>query len=658
MARVLIVDDKEQDRYLLQVLLEKSGYEIEAAANGEHALAMARRKAPELIVSDILMPLMDGFNLCREWRKDPELSGVPFVFYTATYTDPRDEEFAVSLGADLFIVKPVEPADLLKTLKEVLDRGGGGRVARKKPVEREEAGYFKEYSEVLVRKLEDKLELFRAVFHAEPGVILVLSESGDVSEINCAAQALLGVSPEEVLDKPFIDRFIAEAHREAFAEQFRTVLRGESVRGYECDVLCPDGAGRIIVWNGERLVRSSGAVEGALMIGADITRQRETERQLLHAQKMEALGTFASGIAHDFNNILSAVMGHVDMALHASQQGGADVARGLRKALAASQRAAELAGQILAFSRRSERRREPVDVARVAREAVKLIRAAIPAAIEIEVRGEEHCGTVAGFAVEIHQIVVNLCTNGFHAIGGRPGRITVGCGVSDLPGENRDIRPALPAGRYVVLEVGDTGSGMNEETVGRIFDPYFTTKEAGTGTGLGLAVVNSIAESHGGGISVESAPGRGSTFRVYFPRMPAAPTKAEEPAPERIDRGRERVLLVEDEATNRSVFALMLESLGYRLVEASDGAEALEVYRRAPATFDCVVTDLNMPRMGGDELCRTLRAEEPRLPFVVLSGSTVSGEDLGISEEVVVLGKPLRIAELSRAVREALDRAR
>ncbi|MCX7725494.1 MAG: response regulator, partial [Chitinispirillaceae bacterium] len=242
--RILIVDDKEQDRYMLQVMLTAAGYKVDAAPDGAKALAIAKQNPPSLIISDVLMPVMDGFTLCREWHKDPLLSSIPFVFYTATYTDPRDEDFALNLGADRFIVKPISPTTFLEIIKDLLTKYSELKDKKKVPSRdnlQDEGIFFKKYSEVLIRKLEDKLELFRIVFTTDPSPMFILSEKLRIIELNISAQKLIGIKEDEALDKDFIEKFIPKNLRADFKEKMEKVLDGEVVISLEVPIIKSDG---------------------------------------------------------------------------------------------------------------------------------------------------------------------------------------------------------------------------------------------------------------------------------------------------------------------------------------------------------------------------------------------------------------------------------
>ena len=395
----------------------------------------------------------------------------------------------------------------------------------------------------------------------------------------------------------------------------------------------------------------------------DITEQKTAredkarlESQLRQSQKMEALGTLAGGIAHDFNNILSAVIGNTELAL-LKQEVGQPVDSHLQGVLKAGNRAKDLVRQILAFSRRSEQRIRPLKVDVIIKEALKLLRSSLPASLDI--RQEIDCpeATVMADATQIHQVVMNLCVNAAAAMEPSGGRLTVSLSEVVLRAGDVAFGVDLAPGRYLRLAVSDTGQGIDPAIREKIFEPYFTTKKPGQGTGLGLAVVHGIIRDHGGAISVYSEPGQGSTFKVYLPQAPR-----DQPAPgaetdQEVPRGSERILVVDDELPLTEVTQGLLESLGYQVTSHTSSPEALERLRADPRAFDLVITDLNMPHMDGQELSREMLRLRPDLPVIIYTGFSRQVSEQTLAELGVrkLLIKPLVKSELARAVREALD---
>jgi PAS domain S-box-containing protein len=660
MSRLLIVDDKEEERYLLKVLFEKSGYRVDVANDGAQALAIARNDPPDMIVSDILMPVMDGFSLCREWRKDKLLRFVSFVFYTATYTDPRDEGFALKLGADKFIVKPTEPAALLQMIEEVLaNRSQHGVLLQSEPPT-DDAMYFKSYSESLVRKLEDKLELFHTIFDIDPSAIFMLSPSNLILELNRAALQLCGVRAEEALDMDFVGSFIPDLSRIVFIQRMQETLSGSPKLNFESALRTADRSERTLLWNAQRLTNSSGAIVGVLLIGTDITERLHAERQrtmletqLRQAQKMEALGAFASGIAHDFNNILTGIIGFIDLSRYAASP-GSEIQEHLQNALIAANRAKDLVSQILSISRGGKEVFKPVEITPLIKEAELLLRASIPSSIDITIDIGKDCGSILCDPTQIHQVLMNLCTNAYHAIGSGNGAIAISCRCLDEKVTVDAAEPDLIPGTHVVIEVTDTGIGMSKATLSRIFDPYFTTKEKGKGTGLGLAVVKAIVHAHNGKIQVESSEGKGSIFRVFFPKQETRAPKRRLVGSGAWEIGNnESVLLVEDNEIAGPMLVDALTMLKYRVNLVSNGMEAYELFMRNPHCCDILMTDFTMPKMGGLELTRKVHELRPMVPVVLMSGSSEALakpllESLGINS---FLKKPFDLGELSRALK-------
>jgi PAS domain S-box-containing protein len=380
----------------------------------------------------------------------------------------------------------------------------------------------------------------------------------------------------------------------------------------------------------------------------------ELTNMLRQAQKMEAIGTLAGGIAHDFNNILTPILGYAEM-LEEKLPPQTPLADNTAHIIHAARRARELVQQILAFSRQNGQERKPVQIDQVVREALKLLRASIPSTISIRQHISDDCGLVLADPSQIHQIIMNLCTNAYHAMLKSDGVLSVTLENVLLPANDvaAEMNP-LP-GNYIRLAVSDTGIGMDEATLEKIFDPYFTTKNKGEGTGLGLSVVHGIVKSMGGRINTSSKPGRGTTFTVYLPRQSHAAVfekKTSQPIP----GGSESIMIVEDEETIAVMEQQMLTGLGYRVSIMGNGLEALHEFARRPADYDLVITDMSMPGMNGDELALKLLALRADLPIILCTGFSELIDEprakaIGIREFVM---KPIMKRRLAEIIRKAL----
>jgi CheY-like chemotaxis protein len=532
--RILSVDDNEENLYMLESLLRSCGYEVVTAKNGVEALDKLRQQPFDLIISDILMPQMDGFQLCREIKKRDEWKRIPFIFYTATYTEKKDELLGLSLGASRFIIKPAQPEAFAAIIREVIREQKAGRLPVPPPVVEEEEVYLKAYNERLVHKLEQKIE------------------------------QLEGLSRKLQAELDEKNREIAERQR---VEAEKTKL----------------------------------------------------EAQLRQAQKMEALGTLAGGIAHDFNNILTVLVGNLELA-QMKLAPEDPLEEFIDQSHQASQRATDLVRQILAFSRQQEQERKVTGLSAIIKEVSKLLRAALPATIEMQSHVASDLPQVLADAGQVHQIVMNLATNAAHAMRERGGMLEIQLSGVLVTSDLVRTVPDLREGRYVKLSVSDTGHGMDAATLERIFEPYFTTKTFGEGTGLGLAVVHGIVKNHDGAIIVYSQPGKGTTFHVYFPAVeqPEA-VSAARAAP--LPRGNgQRILFVDDELALTEIAGGILRWLGYSVTARTNPAESLVEFRAAPKDFDLVITDLTMPGMTGLELARQLLEIRPDVPVLLATG--------------------------------------
>jgi signal transduction histidine kinase/ActR/RegA family two-component response regulator len=382
------------------------------------------------------------------------------------------------------------------------------------------------------------------------------------------------------------------------------------------------------------------------------------EGQLRHAQKMEAIGTLAGGIAHDFNNILAAIMGHCELSMmQLTDRKEAEAS--LMEVLNASHRAKDLVGQILAFSRQGESELKPLQISIIMKEAMRLIKATLPATITIKQNIRATQSIVVADATQIHQIVINLCTNAAHAMESNGGTLTVALDDADINPQQDQETAAYPnqleTGKYVCLSVTDSGHGIPEYLMERIFDPYFTTKAKGVGTGLGLAVVRGIVQNHGGIIDVKSRSDQGTEFRVYLPRVEGR----EIPEAQQIQLlslGNEKILLVDDEEGLAELGAKLLTALGYRVSSYTSPEKALADLRDRIDHFDLVITDMIMPVMSGEALAKEILLLRPDMPIIVYTGFTnlVSADKIRQMGVKAVLRKPVTIYSLSQAIRKAL----
>ena len=953
--KALIVDDREEGRYLLRTLLLGNGYEVETAVNGAEALEKIRTGDFKLIISDILMPVMDGFQLCRKVKTDENLRHIPFIFYTATYTGPQDEDFAKKIGANRFIVKPCEPDTLIKMIQDATITADNKKVDLN-PIPMQEKEMLKLYNERLVKKLEQKMLQLEKEIKAKRETEEELRKSNsfldsiienipdmiflkDAKELkfvrfNKAGEELIGFSREELIGKndydffpkkeadfftakdrdvlnskeptdipeesiltkyrgqrilrtkkiPILDvqgkpkyllgiseditqRKLAERAQREVEDRLSQIIMGspiptfvidndhlithwnkalENVTGLSgsevigtnkqwmafypnkrpvmADLLVDNATkdevlkyyngklhkstdskhayaaedffphmgseGRWLFFIAAPLRNSEGEITGAvetlqdttarkkfeqslqeneeryrslfesssnsilimkeslffdcnpkalqifdcnreqiigkspykfspeyqpdgtvsydrfleliskaydgqpqfflwqycrydgslfdaevsltkfdfggaphlLVIVRDITERIESEKRiksmeerLFQSQKMEAVGTLAGGIAHDFNNILGGIFGYAQLA-QLSLQDNSKAKHYIEQLCNASARAKGLVEQILAFSRQSKPEKTPTDIGLITKEALKLLRASIPTTIEIEQNVKTHIGTVEADPNQIHQIVLNLFANASHAMRSKGGKIIVDLSKIEITSVD-SVYPSLKPGMYIKLSVADSGHGMDAATISRIFEPYFTTKDKGEGTGLGLAAVHGIVKDHGGNIKVHSELGIGSTFEIFFPIMKEEGLSKSDERPSLLETGHETILFVDDEEFLVEIGKDMLERLGYEVVAHTSSYDALKDFKEQPDGYDLVITDMTMPEMTGDRLAHKIKKIRDDIPIIICTGfsekiSSDNVKQMGINEYLM---KPVTVRALAKTVRSAID---
>lgn len=522
------------------------------------------------------------------------------------------------------------------------------------------------YAKEKERLLRESEEKYRDLVENINEVVYSLDEKGRLTYINPRIRTLMGYHPEELLGRDF-NRLVHPADLEEVAKRFRDVLAGYAW-SHEFRVLDKTGEVRW-VYSSNRPARKDDVIIGVQGTLMDVTGRRKSEEEKLRletdlrrSQKMEAVGTLAGGIAHNFNNILYPIMGYAEMALEDLPE-DSPVREELEGILTATHRAKDLVKQILAFSHVTKESFHPQDPRPIMDDVITFIKGVLPSTIRIETRLDDNAGFVIGDRAQLHQMLLNLCTNAYQAMASKGGVLELR--LERFQPSSQEVIPGLPpgSGPYMRFSVIDTGEGMPQEVMDRIFDPYFTTKPVGEGTGMGLAVTHAMVEKHGGVIQVFSQPGKGARFDILLPAAPASRQEVKIPeSHEKVLGNGERILLVDDEAAVRRVTKRALERLGYVVVEAPDGLTAWEAFQQAPDSVDLILTDLTMPGLTGEVLAQRIRKERQDMPIILISGYSESDgggdEDADSSSSWVRMMKPLEQNQLARIVRQSLDRAR
>ncbi|MCZ6890030.1 MAG: ATP-binding protein, partial [Gammaproteobacteria bacterium] len=481
-------------------------------------------------------------------------------------------------------------------------------------------------------------------------MILSLDSQGRITMVNQKGERILGFKESELIGLDFFETLVPESVRRTLRDRF------ESLDEYdysESPVVSKDGSERLIAWHAIPLLATQHLPRGILISGADVTQERDLEHQVREAHKMEALGTLASGIAHDFNNVLSSIVGFAELSL-TQVPPGSKASHYLEQLEVSAERASNLVQTILAFRGHEEQRvLQPTYVQTVVEEALQLIRPSMPSSIDIHADIDASCAPVIADPTQIHQLIMNLCTNAYQAMGEGGGELGITIAERELSIEESRSHPNRNAGHYLRMVVSDTGIGMDRSTIARIFDPFFTTKHAGGGSGLGMSVVHGIVTRLGGQIEVESEVGRGTQITVMLPctseDVAAVP---ETRVADEHTGGDETILFVDDEADLRVVVAEMLGVLGYRVYVAATGTEALATFEAHHDTIDLVITDQTMPKMLGRQLAEKLREIDATVPIILTSGGGAQDADHGPVD--LFMGKPFNIKSLAAAVREAI----
>lgn len=510
--------------------------------------------------------------------------------------------------------------------------------------------------------LREKQETINAIIDTSQDWIWAIDNEGFHTFSNKAVEVILGIPLERVIGHK-LHNLLHPEDKEMIDASWNDWLNKKT--GWKNIVfrwLHQDGKYRYLESSSVPYFDSDERLLGFRGVDRDITERiiieeekTKLEKLLIQSQKMEAMGTIAAGIAHDFNNILGAIFGYAQL-LGLEITGNNKVNDYIKGLLESSHRAKNLVAQILAFSRPTTSEKIAVDISIVVKDALKLIRSSLPANIEIRQEYAPNLGIITADPNQIHRIILNLCTNSFHAMNGKVGTIDIGLTPVVIKNEDSAFYKSMLPGRYVRLTVTDTGHGMDSATLEHIFEPYFTTKEVGVGTGLGLATVHNIVEDHGGEIKVYSEPGAGTTFQIFFPCV-YNPIVKESQRVESFATGKESILFIDDEKILVDIGHMMLTKLGYKVDCRTNPYEALETFKVNPQKYNLVISDMSMPKMTGDKLAKEMLKIRPNIPVIICTGfSNVMDQEkayhMGIKG---FLMKPVTISELSKSIRTALD---
>ena len=665
---VLIVDDDPHNLGILSTYLEKAGLTLLVARNGAKCLDSARLGQPDVILLDIMMPGMDGYETCRRLKDRPETRNIPVLFLSALSETENVVEGFKAGGVD-YIKKPFQEEEVLARVQAhaTIRRQERGLVAANEALEAEvterkrvetELTESREWYHGLCEAVTDALYVHEILPEQLPGRFVM---------VNDVACRMLGYSRQELLSMSHLDIDAAEADTD-LDYVFRELARG---RGVTFEHLHRAKDGRRIPVEIHAQTFRLGEQSFFISLARDISDRKRAEaerlwmeRRVQTVQRLESLGIMAGGIAHDFNNILMVVQGNIELAKDdlLPQAFGH---KALEEAEKAANRATGLVRQMLAYSGKGHFVVGPADMKPLIESFAELLRSAIPPKVTLQYELQAGLPPVTCDETQIQQTLINLVVNAAESydpeIGGP---VTVSatvrtcdeaCLAATLSDAFLGYDPPFTPGRYVAISVADGGCGMDEETRKHIFEPFYSTKFQGRG--LGLAAVLGIVRGHKGYIEVDSVPGRGTAFTILLPavaeesdRSDGQPMSASETG-----RGEGRILVVDDEAPARSLTRRMLERLGYTVICAADGVEAMDLFARAEAGIDAVLIDLSMPGMSGVEVLRAMRLADPSVPAILTSGYAVDELQSRYGNEGFgFLQKPFQKADLGRVLAEVM----
>jgi|GEM_PF-400590 len=659
-GEILVVEDNKSNLKFLTKILTNAGYGVRPAIDGELALESVRARLPDLILLDIKLPGMDGIEVCRRLKSDPEITDAPVIFISGLHETELKVK-ALEVGGVDYVAKPISAPEVLSRIRIHLNIHRLQRRLKAKSKALRTEIEVRKRAEAALRIHQDRLEKLvsertAALRESEEKYRSIMESMKDAVYIASADFRIEYMNP----------RMVSRIGRNATGERcfkaiygckeicdwcvFDRISQGEHV---DYELINPDD-NRYYSISNSPIQHAHGAVS-KLTIFRDITESKAIELQLRQARKMECLGTLVGGIAHDFNNILYMITGNAELAMEDIAEYN-PVYDNLKEIKSAGLRAAGIVKHLLDFSRESEPQMKSIDVVSVISDTLNFLRSTIPAAIDIRNHMPDRPLMMRGDSSQINQVIMNMCINASQVMEPTGGVIDITVETVDLDREAVAPLAGLAPGIHIKITISDTGPGIADECIERIFDPYFTTKNFGQGAGLGLAVVHGIICNHHGAVSVQSDPGRGAVFTVYFPVIAEPSIPAENPVDAMVTGAGEKILFVDDESSIAHMSAKMLERLGYGVDIETHPADALDRFRRKPDAYDLVITDMTMPRMTGITLAENLKKIRPDIPVIICTGHS----SLIDAEKAMALGidgyltKPLAMREITHAIQRVL----
>ncbi|MFZ1983868.1 MAG: response regulator [Desulfatitalea sp.] len=629
---IMIVDDDQAMTDNLIDILGDEGYHLLPANTCAQALDLAARHVPQVALLDLKLPDDSGMNLLTQLKR---VRPNCICALMTAFADVDSAVKALEMGAFHYLQKPVRPVELINLLQRIF-----------------ETIQFREEKRLAEERLKESEKRFRTIVESAQDAIFLKDSHLRYTLVNPMMERIYAIRAEDFIGHSDEELFGAKVAASTSQTEAR-VLQGEIVE--QDEIRWVTEAQKTFHSIKVPLADSSGRITGLCGFARDLTTTKQLEAQLLQAQKMEAIGTLAGGIAHDFNNLLQAIMGYAQILLMERDNTDPDAIK-LKEIEKAAQRATDLTKQLLAFGRKVEIKSRPVDVNQVIKQVEKLLKRTIPKMIDIELRLTEPILTVNADPVQLEQVLLNIGVNARDAMpdGGRMIIETANMAPDEA---FRKINLIESSSDCVLLTITDTGHGMSPEVMEHLFEPFFTTKQIGKGTGLGMAMAYGIIKNHGGHISCQSTPGRGTTFMIHLPAITAAAEQDADVAEEPIQAGQgETILVVDDEIILRDLTKDMLSTNGYTVLTAGSGEEALQLYRQKGQEIGLVLLDLIMPGMGGKNCLAEILKINPQIKVLISSGFTMDepGKDPVLIQAKGFIQKPYNLSMMLQCMREVI----